>query len=392
MSYDSLPTHESTRKRRRWGCTCGCLFVLIFLLIGGSLGTYFLLRPIKPPGRYHFLTSQTNGYGVARLSAADSGIGDVIALVSSRLEQAQEAGLSGNEAKVMRTLVKTSRMFATSLIRPECPIYLTFDPAVAKERLIVEVSLKNQMARLLSNTFLSRNFAKPQARSAGTIIHLLNPDSADATSGSAIALAPNQIVYSDSGSLLHQAFETASGSQAVSEPGPALQRFIDELSLDQPPAGEDIAIALINQPERFENLLKAWEQNLGISGLLALVQQALNSQNVSFADIEGLKFSGDLITADKAKSELTLFFGNSTISQKALNGLKPLLSQVPAKQPGSPFEITLSARTRGSALLVTMELAGIRKWLDTIFPPLPGKAAASVTPPAAETTVTITTP
>src|SRR5262245_23366918 len=143
MSYDSLPTHESTRKRRRWGCTCGCLFVLIILLMGGMLGTYFLIRQTRPAPRFAFLNSQTSGYGVMRINSADPGVSDFVNFTAKRMEEIQTAGLTEGDASIMRGLIKTGRTFATSLIRPECPIYVTFDTAAQDERIILEVPLRN---------------------------------------------------------------------------------------------------------------------------------------------------------------------------------------------------------------------------------------------------------
>jgi hypothetical protein len=140
------------------------------------------------------------------------------------------------------------------------------------------------------------------------------------------------------------------------------------LSLDQPPEGEDLAVVLINQQDRFENMLNSWETSFRIPGLAAGIQQALNAQNVSFADLEGIKISGDLISADKAKIEITHYFRNSVLANKAAAALKPVVTQIPAKREGSPFECTVGMRSRGSAVIVELELVGLKSWLSEVFP------------------------
>ena len=42
---DTFTTHEATKRKRRWGCTCGCLIFLLVLFFGAVGMMYYALRP-----------------------------------------------------------------------------------------------------------------------------------------------------------------------------------------------------------------------------------------------------------------------------------------------------------------------------------------------------------
>ena len=93
-----------------------------------------------------------------------------------------------------------------------------------------------------------------------------------------------------------------------------------------------------------------------------------------------------MIAADKAKIELTLYFRNSVLSGKASAALKAVLSGIPTKRDGSPFEFAFNMRGRGAAVVIGADVSGLRPWVSTIFPGQPEPSSA-----AAKTSVEITT-
>src|SRR5690606_10186270 len=112
MSYD-FPAHESTRKRRRWGCTCGCVILLIFMAIGGTMLFYLGLKPHEEFPRFALIDGNVDGFGVVRLKEEDKGVSEFTNYLFRRLEKSKKDTTDANEAKAIAVLLKLSKNFLT---------------------------------------------------------------------------------------------------------------------------------------------------------------------------------------------------------------------------------------------------------------------------------------
>ena len=116
MSYD-FPAHESTRKRRRWGCTCGCVILLVLLAVAAT-GLFVIgLKSHQPFPRYAMMDQETDGFGVIRLSPDDQGVQEFTQFLVRRLESYQKQGSGPAQAKALGVLRKVSSNFLGATLR-----------------------------------------------------------------------------------------------------------------------------------------------------------------------------------------------------------------------------------------------------------------------------------
>ncbi|MGI8907594.1 MAG: hypothetical protein ACR2IE_14010 [Candidatus Sumerlaeaceae bacterium] len=367
MSADAFPAHESTRKRRRWGCTCGCVAVLFLLVIVGTVMLYGILRPAPTYPKNAMFDSSVNGFGVIRIRSNDQGESELLKFLFKRAERAQLEGLSEGDAKLMSGFLKVLRQFITSLVQTDCPVYLAYNPDARQESLLTVVPLRNKLSFVLLRKFLTSHYAQPQDHKGDSDIYPLGKVTSE-TSTSVMAVSQSEFVYSDDLPMLNRSLDYRSDPARDVEPEEKLQERLEELTLDKPPAAEDIALMIINQPGRLENLIKLTENAMQTPGLGAKLQEALASNKMSYDDVQALKFSGDLVSADRAKVEITFYFRQADHSAKFAAGAKLILPQFAGKREGSPFEIKQDVRTRGTPVVVSLDISGIRIWLESIMP------------------------
>ena len=367
MSVDAFPAHESTRKRRRWGCTCGCVAVLIVLAIGGTVLLYSLLRPTPIFPKPVMFDAAINGFGVLRIDSTDEGEADLIKFVFHRAERAQLAGLSESDAKLMSTLLKIARQFISTLVQTESPVYLSYDSDTQRESVVSVIPLRNKLSYLLLKKFLTSHVSQPQDHKGDSDIYPLEKLTGSTTT-SVMAVSQAEFVYSDDLAMLNRSLDYRPNTSRNAEPDAKLQERMDELSLDKPPAGEDLVLLFANEPGRLENLFRKSEAAIGLPGVTKGLQAALAGQKLSLNDILAMKFSGDLVSADRAKIELTFYFRQPDHSAKFAAAAKQVLPAISGKHEGTPFEFRQDVRTRGTPVVISIDMTGIRKWLESIMP------------------------
>src|SRR4051812_41675123 len=98
MTVDEIPVHETTRTRRRWGCTCGCLVIFIFLFLGFCGLMYHLFRPA--PFQTNWLSPNVDGFGILSVNQNDDGMGELLALIIKRVQARAQQQTPEKERKV----------------------------------------------------------------------------------------------------------------------------------------------------------------------------------------------------------------------------------------------------------------------------------------------------
>jgi len=381
MSYDAFPAHESTRKRRRWGCTCGCLGILVLLLIGGTLFTYYGVRSKQVLPRYALMDQFVDGFGILRLNHADPGINDLSTFVFKRLSASQETNLDPKNKKIIGNFLSIARKFLSSFVQSESMIYLEYDPTASDESVVMVVPLKNQLSWALTNLFMENNLPEPVQTSGTTRVYELSKPTESETSGSLLAISQGDLLLSDDPVIMNRSIKYLQQPDRTAAAGDSLQQFIDELGLDQPPSGEDLALAVVNKPGRIENLVHVFEEKVGISGLAEHLTAALGAQGIGYKDITGMKLTGDVVSADRAQFEVVLYCHTANAATKLAGVIKQALPQITGKREGSPFAIKADSRVRGNAGVINLDISGFKQWFTELIPVGTSSAAS---PPVAE--------
>jgi hypothetical protein len=190
-----------------------------------------------------------------------------------------------------------------------------------------------------------------------------------------MAVSQTEFVYSDDLEMLNRSLDYRADKTRAVEAPENLQQYIDELSLDHPPAGEDLAIAMVNAPGRIENLITNLEKFFGVSGLLKGLETAMSAQKISFNDVLGLKISCDLVSVDRVKIETTFYFRQGEQATKFAAAAKQVLPAIAGKHEGTPFQFKQDVRTRGTPVVVYLDISGFKAWLDKVMPEPAAKAA-----------------
>lgn len=367
MSADAFPAFETTRKRRRWGCTCGCVFFVVVLLLATLVGTYYTFRQNPPVARDAMMDSSVNGFGVVRLNPRDPGTGELLRFIFRRVEQNQKVGLPESDAKVVAGFLKVLRQFITTLVHSECPVYLAYDPASRKEAMVSVLPLKNQLSRILLHQFLTKQVSPPvEVRDQVEIYAVHSPT--EPTSETLVALAPTSLLYGNDAAMLERSLEYRAEPNRDGEPSERLQQYLDELALDQPPEGEDGTIVLVSEEGRLTRLLESFEERLGVSGLVERLEGGLAAQRTSMADVLALKGTLDLLSVDKARGDITLYFRQSDVANRFASVIKQALGHVTGERADGSIQLSAEVRTRGTALVIDWQLSGLKAWLERVIP------------------------
>lgn len=376
MSYDAFPAHESTRKRRRWGCTCGCLMLLVILLVGGSLFSYLALRPYPELRRYALIDQEVNGYGVVRYNPDDNGTKELTAMLFKQFQESERPHLDENEAKLLNTFIKNSQYFVNNFIHRETTVLFNYDEEVAEENVVVAVPLKNRLAGVLPTSLLEKNLKLPPSTKVdgANVFELSGADGN--TSGSLLALSGKNVMYSDSFSFLEKTLGYAGEANRAAEASPQLQTYIDELGLDQPVQGEDFALAFVNAPSRILNMILSFEEWVGATGIANNVSATLAANQLTFDNIAGVKITGDLVSSDRMKAELTFYTHQSEVASRLAAAFKQTLPGIVEATKNTALTVKADSRTRGNSVLISIDISGIRTWVESVMP-VPGNSSAN---------------
>ncbi len=368
MSYD-FPAHESTRKRRRWGCTCGCVMLLVVLIIAGGLLSYVGLRPHADYSRYALMDGEVDGFGVLRINAEDEGVNAFSNFFLNRLETAYRSNPEdATKAKTLDAINKVSKNVMAHFFQGESMIYATYNPVTADENILISVPLENRMASLPLRVFLQEvaGLQPSGSEGAGRLYPLGTGESNGTTH--VLALTPSEMMISDDEPLLRKSVGYARESNRVAVPADNLQWFIDQLSLDNPPEGEDLAFALVNEESRIINLILTFEDVVGITGIADRIGSALATADLSLSDLSGLKLTADLSSADELKGQLTLYCPDATMATRLAQVFTASLPHITGNTSRHGFTLEATAAARGRTTVINMQLTGLKAWVEGLVP------------------------
>lgn len=384
MSYE-FPAHESTRKRRRWGCTCGCVMLLIVLIIVGGLVSWLGLKPHETFPRYALMDGEVDGFGVLRVNSDDDGTSAFMHHIFNRMIQASKAD-PGNatKAKAVSVITKYSKNLLSQFFQEESMIYATYNPVTADENIVFSAPLENRMSWWALRQFLQSNLGlKSSDKENGADIYPLGKGETPKL----LALNTDELMITDSRPLLDKSLKYAKDSNRAAIPSEKLQYFIDELSLDEPPEGQDMAFALVNEESRITNLIFSFEEIIGITGISDRVAASLANEQLTFGDITGMKITADLASADQLNAELTMYCPNSDTASRLTKVFTTALPALTGENSIRGFKLEGDATARGVTAVVALEITGLEAWIDGLIPvePAPDAGSDAKTPSTSDT-------
>lgn len=361
----TFSAQESTRKRRRWGCACGCLIFVLGLLGGGVVLSYYALfrsNVISP--KDHLMTAETDGFGVIHLNMDDQGLAEVLTANSRRIDKDDSGQLTAKEKKNITDSIKVVRKILPLLIRTDIPVYFSHDPLGQRERYIAMINLPRVGSSMLARLMLHEN--KPLLEKVdSTEIYSLAGEKD--SSGTLAGISRGRIFLTNDYDMLRKAIAAEAEPKKSGSPADALQQYTDEVTFDNPSPGEDLSLVFVNTNERFQQMLAKVEERFGASGLVNSFQRALAAQKLAFRDILALKIACDLSSSDKGRVEITLFCRQPEIGKKIGDIAKAHIAQHLRKGDDSLLKKT-DVKVQGSSVIITADFAGLKLFTTNVLP------------------------
>lgn len=374
---DSLTSvEESTHRQRRWGCTCGCLTFLVAILLG-ALGFFYLaLKPYPLPKPDRWLRGETIGFGVLRMSSTDSGISDLFGFLSSRLEEKWGRELKDNDRRALHSLVTLARQSTDWVIYPPVYFYLEQQKSGAALRFAGVGQFRHFFGYLLGRSLIQTFGLPVQSESPSLVVYRLGPrEKSDAP---LLGVSHFRLALTNDTALLEAVATTAEDSREASSPDERFMTYYGELHAEKPEPGEDFALVLINKDDALahglENFLKATQQ----IETWERIQETLAKHNVSFEDVQGLRLSIDIVSADRMKCVATFYVEQQAALKRmaeAAKLLEGLASSAPQKA-NRPVSTKIESRPGRNYVEVSIELVGLRTLIDTWLGDKPGATSA----------------
>lgn len=363
---DTFSAHEATRKRRRWGCTCGCLVFLVLIIFGVGYGFYRGLKTVPETSVDHWMEPSTNGILLVRANTGDEGVGAVVKANLKRLEEEQKKDLPENEQKALAASFTVVRHFLSGLfIHKDVPTYMAFDAAARNENYLTVIQLKNLMSWLLLKLVFGASETAPAEMRDGAEIRKIEKEGS--TSPTIVALTRRYILVGNDRARVDRALAASRSKQPPAQANPRFQQQVDDLDFDTPAEGEDITGLLTNDSGRLAVLLDRLGEKYGLAGLRQNVEQLLAAQKISLADINGVRQNVDILSENTARISLTFLCRTQDVAKKVNDVLLALLAKLRESDKSKAIQRG-DIKTQGSAATLTIELTGLKPVLGNLIP------------------------
>lgn len=359
---DTFSAHETTRKKRRWGCTCGCLVFILVLLLGFIGSIYYVLRSFPAVARDRWMKPSMDGFAVIRLNSDDPGISSMLNVNIQRFEKLEKPRLSEKDQKALSAMLAAMKQFIGGLMRPEIPLYFTYDRNTERENVLGVLQFRNMMSYLMVKTLMNAAVKAPPELRDSTQLYIGKNEKG--TSEIVVALSDRTFAYTNDPEMLERVLDEKQNSREGGQASAHLQEYMNYINFEQPPAGEDFAGVWINEPGRLETLLRRMESAAKNPGYTDELLKAMKAQKLSMSDVLAVRVSGDIQSADRAKVELILH-----CRQDATKRLAEVLKRAVAELPQEAGEVSLKmeVKSQGSMIIVTVEASGLKAWTGQLF-------------------------
>lgn len=379
----TFAVHESTRKRRRWGCTCGCLVFVIGLLFGTVGLSVYLFQRNRPAPMDRWMTPSTSAFVDVRLNTADPGMGELFRhTLTSLAEVGADRTASSPEAAQARVArVAQFGKALTWLLQPDVFVYMQRNAQGDGEDVLAVAQLRYVASWVMARVMLNAMTGGVAERDGATEVFQLRGDNRQPVAH--FALTRQALMLSNSGLLVREAGKVAKDPPADTRGSEALQRYIDELSLLQPPDGEDVAALLANEFNRLGDFLDWLEDQSGAPGLKGRIVDALGQAKITLGDVQAVKVSTNVLTADRAKVSISFYCLQSDTARRLTEVLRAVVTQITLADAADGGQAGVSVKSdvkqQGSAAVLMLELGGLKGWLGATIGVRPSTASLEST-------------
>ena len=371
---NTFSAQETTRKRRRWGCTCGCLVFFIALILGGFGLLFYIFRANPELPKEQWMTSATDGFGIVRISSDDQGMTDLVAYLMRLFEARQKPNVSEQDRKAVTAAMTLFRQFTDNFVQRDLYVYFAFNPGTQREDVLVVGQFRYLASWLLLKMILTKTGIVPVQ--ADKEVQLFPRPGAEHGPDPAFGVTRKFFVAGNDPDAIRAAVVPSVSPEKQGKAPDRLTDYLSDLSMETPEAGEDVAAVFLNTEGRPDAWLPWLDTQTGMSGTLERVRQILAERKLTTADIVAAKVSGDVVSADKIKLTFSFYCRKPDTAKKLLDVLKvAVLPQITKTAENAKITRRADAKLENNTAVLLVEISGIKAWAQQTFGVTPTPAA-----------------
>lgn len=367
---------ETTHRQRRWGCTCGCLAFLVALVVGSLAIAYFALRPYPLVRADRWLTGNTVGFGLARLSSVDAGTSDLVNYFAKRIQEKLGRDLQPREQQALHSAITLARQSTDWIIYPSTYVYLQRPTNnETKPHFAVVGQFRHFFGYLLFRMGIQSLGLTPESQTPTDLTFHFGGKEKE--NGVVLVLTHTRFVVSND---VATAESFSRSERAAGTPSERFMTYYGELNTDKPRPEEDFSFAVVNENNAvgafLEHALMSWKQQQAWER----IQDTLAKHNVTLADVQGVVVSLDIVSSDRSKCVVRFFVEQPAVLKRLSDASKVLEGlTVPGATSPSGLAVKIESRPARNYVEVSLDFSGLRNlislWLE-------GSRGTSLTPPA----------
>ena len=386
----TFAVHENTRKRRRWGCTCGCLVFLIGILFGSVGLSIYIFQRNRPAAMDRWLTPTVSGFMDVRLNPADEGMN---ALFTQSLQalarQAAPPNTTGTlQSQPPANIAQFSRIIGW-LIQPDVFVYFQRGADGDREETLTVAQLRFVASYVLARVMLNAVTTSSPQREGDAEIFTIGTSEGLSDAKVRVGLTKQALFISNNPTLVSEAANAKADPYSDARGSEAFQRYAQEMNLQEPPDGEDVAALLANEFNRLTDFFGWLERNTHQPGLKDQIVSMLSKQGISPQDIQAVKISVNMMTGDHAKATLSFYCLQSEKARKLTDVLRAVVTQINvsmAMEGEGGVKIKSDVKQEASAAVLMLDFTGLRELLNDVLgpdgaPPAEATRSPSSSPP-----------
>jgi hypothetical protein len=358
---NTFSPQETTRKRRRWGCTCGCLIFFLGLTLGGLALIFYAFRPYPIAPKEQWMTAANDGFGILRLNSDDPGVQEFVSYYVRQIEARQKAKLSEADGKAMSAGMSVIRQFIEGFLHRDVFVYFTYDPANEGENVLAVVQFRHLASWLLLKMLMGTSDLQPIQRMDGAELFARPKDTV--SSQPLFGFSRRYLALSSDSEALRTAMKPPKNIEKEGGSAQQLTEYLADLNVETPEAGEDFSAVFMNTEGRLRAGLQRLEREAGSSGLAERMLNVLTDHKLSLNNIGALRISGDIASADKVKFSFSLYCRQPEMAKKFVDVLRAVtVPQILRQSENSPITRKADAKQQGSQAILAIEISGIKAW------------------------------
>lgn len=356
----SFSAHEATRKRRKWGCACGCLMFIVALFVGAFGLMYYLTRSNKALDPESFLPAKADGFVILRLRPQDEGLWGLLSFNLKRLEKAITPGLPENEQKTVTQALNAAPQLLSRLLQPAVYFYFTYNQEVQHDSIVSVVQLKNLLAWGLFSALAgpSKNPAYDQVDRT-SLYHAVPSESE--TSAPVYGLSRSAFMFGSNEDCVRAVLQPREPGAQATQSMLRVQDYVQQTHIDGEASEPDMAGIFVNENHHFRHLLDKVAVVKGLEGLADQVEPLLRSNRLELVDILAVSFKADVVTADKANIDIVVSTRQLEGARRLGEVVKILTSRAIEQANVQKYFKVQSIKPQGTNVTLSIEVTGLKE-------------------------------